>query len=372
MDAKKLDSIKEYYDKIHGSVPLNENQAIEKVCKIYQEVMNVQELTVEIRQGIAEKYRLLNSHNLPAYYWLVEAIYVTSKKKPEKRTFKYLVGILKGWQRSGFGYSPSSEEAEIMDYIAEQTGIELGLESRKLLRTLLASYGLIKMTRIISQLKVSDGSFALALYLAELLRKNFGELSNLEDEYVYSDQPLVQQSIQENNYRHDVFQTLLSLEHHIPYLRNSHEAIKQELPPLYENSEVAAASQIQEASSTSNSPKEVSVIIDKQKAKGQKTTTKSSKYPSPRKILKEAKFVENIIAENASPMRSSEIFKRLEEKHKIVLNQRTHTSKMKSYMGYNSNIVKIGTGLYATNQMVLNNKNATEQKFIEQNETIDS
>ncbi|MGG3801230.1 hypothetical protein [Metabacillus fastidiosus] len=74
--------------------------------------------------------------------------------------------MLKNWIKYGFGHMPNQEEDEIVTYFEEVTGFEITYKARRVLQTLIGKYGVIKVTRMINELKAdTDKSLILILHL---------------------------------------------------------------------------------------------------------------------------------------------------------------------------------------------------------------
>lgn len=161
-------SLKEYYEERYGK-PSGDKETLEMLCNVFKDLMQYNFITNEVREGISEYYRLIQNRGLPAYEWMLEAFHVVSKKVSEKRNFPYVIGILRGWLKFGFGHIPSQEEEEIVDYFQEVTGTEVSSDTRQILQNLMGRYGVVRMTRVISSLPKEKESLDLSKIMAELL-----------------------------------------------------------------------------------------------------------------------------------------------------------------------------------------------------------
>ncbi|WP_027417064.1 hypothetical protein [Aneurinibacillus terranovensis] len=167
--------VSDYYIRRYGK-PANDNEAIELLADIFKELMDSQTVTMEIKDGIADYYHILLNRDVPAFEWMVEAFHVTSKKDSHKRNFPYVCGMLRQWLKHGYGHIPSQEEEDIINYFEEVSGEETTMEARWLIKKYMATYGAIKVTRMIGSLhKSNDVSYIMALVLGELLQIKFGD-----------------------------------------------------------------------------------------------------------------------------------------------------------------------------------------------------
>lgn len=168
MTEAQVIEINQYYEKRYGT-PKNDQEALDTLARVYQELFK-EDPPQEIKDGIAEYYRLLQCRGLPAYSWILEALHVTSKKEDGKRNFSYAVGMLRMWMRYGFGHIPNQEEDDVVDYFEEVTGQEVTIQARRVIQQLLGEYGCIKTTKAIAELHhKEDLSLILALHLKSLL-----------------------------------------------------------------------------------------------------------------------------------------------------------------------------------------------------------
>lgn len=171
-------SLREYYEEKYGK-PNGDKETLDVLCNIFKDLMQYNFITSEVREGVSEYYRLIQNRGLPAYEWILEAFHVVSKKNVEKRNFPYVIGMLRGWLKFGFGHMPSQEEVEIVDYFQEVTGTEVSYETRQMLQNMMGRYGVIRMTRMISSLSNEwenvDLSKIRAEQLSELLADKYSE-----------------------------------------------------------------------------------------------------------------------------------------------------------------------------------------------------
>lgn len=161
-------SLKEYYEERYGK-PNGDRETLDVLYDIFKELMHYNFVTAEVKEGISEYYRLIQNRGLPAYEWILEAFHVVSKKSVEKRNFPYVIGMLRGWLKFGFGHIPSQEEEEIVDYFQEVTGTEVSSDTRQLLQNMMGRYGVLKMTRMISSLPKEKDNLDLSKVMAEKL-----------------------------------------------------------------------------------------------------------------------------------------------------------------------------------------------------------
>jgi hypothetical protein len=167
-----IDEIKQletYYEKEYGK-PKDDNDAIEILQRVYRNKVRHSISTIEIRQGIAEYYRVLATKGLPAFVWMLEAIHSLAKKNPNKQTFPYMIGMIRQWMIHGFGHMPSQEEDEVTNYFLEITCLpEASVNAKRIIKNLMGTYGIVKLTRSIGEL--NDGmSLDLSLLFAEQLK----------------------------------------------------------------------------------------------------------------------------------------------------------------------------------------------------------
>lgn len=151
MRQDQINSMTKHYHEKYGT-PTDDRDAIYKLTTIYKELFE-EVPAQDIKDGIAEYYRILENRELPAYLWIVECLHITSKKDKSKRTFRYCVGMLRSWMKYGFGHIPNQEEDELAEYFEEVTGFDMDYRARRILQTMMGKYGLVKVTRMISDLK---------------------------------------------------------------------------------------------------------------------------------------------------------------------------------------------------------------------------
>jgi len=166
-----MNNLFDYYNQKYP-LPKNDVEAINTIIRVYQ--TEIGDCNEKIGEGIGEIYRELLGKGQPAYYWFLEAIHRTSKKKEEKRSFGYIVGTLRNWSLYGFGNTLTGEEEEVYDFFMEVTGTQLTSESRKFISHLMGTYGALKLMRSIAALREVDAS----LMYAELLRRVTAEKYN--------------------------------------------------------------------------------------------------------------------------------------------------------------------------------------------------
>jgi hypothetical protein len=155
--------------------PDSDAAAIAALGDIFRDLMG--HVTVEIRDGIGEYYRILSNRGLPAYEWLLEAFHVASKKEDHKRNFPYVVGMIRCWMKYGFGHIPSQEEEEVVSYFEEVIGKEVTPQARLIIQHLMGVYGAIKVTRMIGYLeRDQDRSILMAQALRHLLEEKFPDV----------------------------------------------------------------------------------------------------------------------------------------------------------------------------------------------------
>lgn len=174
MTDKQAQSLREYYAKKYGT-PKNDEEALEILNDVYKELIQ-SNFTLEEKEGISEYYRIISGRNLPAFEWLLEAFHVVSKKNSDKRNFGYIVGMIRTWLKYGFGHIPNSEEAEVIDYFEEISGVPITLEARLIIENLMGRFGAIAVTRMIGSLKDNaDISVLMAKLLKELIEVRYDD-----------------------------------------------------------------------------------------------------------------------------------------------------------------------------------------------------
>lgn len=172
MTNDQIISMSQYYTSKYGT-PKDDNDAIYKLVSIYKDLFG-DIPTQEVKEGIGEYFRILTNRELPAYLWILESLHVTSKKDKSKRNFPYCVGMLRTWMKYGFGHIPNQEEEELAEYFHEVTGFDVSFKARRVLQTLMGKYGLIKVTRMINELKdETDKSLLLMLQLQSMMDEKF-------------------------------------------------------------------------------------------------------------------------------------------------------------------------------------------------------
>lgn len=155
--------------------PDNDAEAIVRLGDIFKDLMG--HISIEIRDGIGEYYRILSNRGLPAYEWLLEAFHVASKKEDHKRNFPYVVGMIRCWMKYGFGHIPSQEEEEVVSYFEEVTGTEVTPQARLVIQYLMGTYGAIKVTRMIGSLERDrDLSYLMVQVLKHSLEEKFPDV----------------------------------------------------------------------------------------------------------------------------------------------------------------------------------------------------
>lgn len=175
MSPSELEALKKTYDERHGLKPSSDYDSIRKLHAAYCSVMAVETMTQEEKDGIGDYYRRIKQMGEPAYYWVLDAIYVTSRKGQAKRKFEYFIGILKTWMKYGYGYVPSSENEEIVEYFEETVEEQLPDSLRHIISELMANFGAVQVTRMIGSLKSYSKSHAYVLLLKELLHEKYAD-----------------------------------------------------------------------------------------------------------------------------------------------------------------------------------------------------
>jgi hypothetical protein len=173
---KQMQSLQEFYFEKYGE-PKNDIEAVRLLGTAYKELIG--NLSSDTQEGIAEYYRIIANRGLPAFHWMVESFHVVSKKAGDKKTFNYVVGMLRSWLKNGFGHIPSTEEDDVVRFMQEVIGCELSVEARQVVQTLLGLYGATKTSFMLNGLKDVDYSYFMALSLRDLLANKFGEINPL-------------------------------------------------------------------------------------------------------------------------------------------------------------------------------------------------
>ncbi|QNR70480.1 hypothetical protein IAQ67_28640 (plasmid) [Paenibacillus peoriae] len=154
--------------------PKTDSEAIETLILVFKDILGDGSISNDVKDGIGEYFRILANRNLPAFEWLLEAFHVASKKEDHKRNFPYVVGMVRYWMKFGFGHIPAQEEEEVISYFEEVTGVGVTPRSRMLIQNLMATYGSIKVTIMISDLNVNkDISVLMAQLLKEYLDNKY-------------------------------------------------------------------------------------------------------------------------------------------------------------------------------------------------------
>lgn len=155
--------------------PSDDSEAIAQLGDIFNDLMGY--VSDDVREGIGEYYRILSNRSLPAFEWILEAMHVASKKGDQKRNFPYVVGMIRRWMKYGFGYIPSQEEEEVVDYFEEVTGMEVTTKARTVIQHLMGTYGAIKVTRMIGSLS-KDRDYYMACILKQLLEEKYSDTTS--------------------------------------------------------------------------------------------------------------------------------------------------------------------------------------------------
>lgn len=163
-------NLKNTYDNLYG-IQESQEQELSTITLAYKKEMK--ELTPEIERGIGETYREYLSKGAPVYYWMLEAIHSTSKKAVSKRSLNYVIGMLRNWSQYGFGSTKTSEEIELFDYFMEVTGVDMSPEARQVLISSMTKYGILKLMRVMPELKDVDVSLFYSQCLVRCLERKF-------------------------------------------------------------------------------------------------------------------------------------------------------------------------------------------------------
>lgn len=186
MTNQQITQLEAYYEKQYGK-PHDDNEAIVLLQNTYSNLVRFSTLTEDVKQGIAEYYRIVAAKGLPAYLWLMEAIHSLAKKNANKQSFPYMVGIIRQWLIHGFGHMPSREEDDVTCYFLETTCLPgASIEAKKIIKNLMGTYGVVKLTRTIGELNANanlDLSKIFAEHLKEILDKKYIDTSADSKEY---------------------------------------------------------------------------------------------------------------------------------------------------------------------------------------------
>lgn len=144
--------------RVHGEAPDN---PIEALYTLFMDKMESNRITSQEKEGIGEYYRIIESRGLPAYQWMVEAINVLGKKDRQKRNIRYLVGIIRGWLKFGFGHLPSQEERDVVDFFEDVIGQEASQEAIHMIKQAMGKYGVVKLTRAIAKVETDKGLYMM-------------------------------------------------------------------------------------------------------------------------------------------------------------------------------------------------------------------
>jgi len=157
---EKITEIVKRYEEIHPR-PASHKESVAYLTSLYDGFATqdgYDPLTESERQGLGEYYRMyLNTGEV--FYILIEAIYRHRKKGPEKRYFRYLIGILKNWRSFGVGNDPTSEQRRLAEFF-EKLGIHLSPEQNDELSGYLTKYG----------------PFAVGIAAGRLANRNYAEM----------------------------------------------------------------------------------------------------------------------------------------------------------------------------------------------------
>jgi hypothetical protein len=323
LNKEQFDSLKEHYDTLYGEEPLTDKEVIERLDNVFHKVMHSANLS-DLKQRIAEQYRWLKSQGVPAYYWMLEAFHVTSKKKYGKRTFNYAVGMLRNWLRYGFGYMPTQEENELVEYLEEMIDMELSYESKRLLKQYMSHFGTIKVTRMIGTISKKDISYAVTLLLGDLLQQKFSDTIVLNKKDITLLKTITK--LQEENTE--------KIEPNPTVTKNtSHKIPEVSVSTVVTNHEDFTKTEVKEDN--------IINVIEEDKKKPMKISKKLNEQ-----IQTESSLTEVILLEHSQPMRVSQLFKKLND-YGVKINKHSMTSKLKTYMKYNPSIYRTEEGLYS-------------------------
>lgn len=166
-----FESLETYYDERYNK-PKNDHEALVVLWTVYKKEMKHFDAT--IKDGIAETYREMKSKGIPAFYWFLEAIHRTSKKKQIKHSYSYIVGMLRNWVLYGFGNTMTSEEEEVFTFFAEMADVEMSNDARHAVSALMGKYGSFKLMRVMHQLAAVDKGVLMADMLNRMMIERFG------------------------------------------------------------------------------------------------------------------------------------------------------------------------------------------------------
>lgn len=164
--------LRETYDKKYGEKPDSEFESLCKIHGIYGHVMGLDVTKGEIEE-LNRIYKTISGTGSPAYYWIIEAIHIASRRSEVKDKFDYIIGTLRKWLNNGYGYMPSSEEAEIIDYFEEVVGEDMPDSHKYLVADLMNGYGSVAVTRAIGSLSQHSKSYAFLTLLRDILQDRY-------------------------------------------------------------------------------------------------------------------------------------------------------------------------------------------------------
>lgn len=172
MRDEDFELLKKTYDLKHGVQPSSDYESIRVLHSLYSSMIDPV-MSQEEKDGIGHYYRSIKGRNEPAYYWILDAIYIVSRKSNTKKKFGYFVSILKNWMKYGYGYIPSDELSEIISYFEETTNTEVPDQMRKSFNELLSTFGAVGVTRMVGSLRDYDPAHAFFLLLKEVLSERY-------------------------------------------------------------------------------------------------------------------------------------------------------------------------------------------------------
>lgn len=156
---EKIMAIKARYEQEYP-LPASHKEAVALLIEVYEKFAlkdGLPLLNESQKQGMGEYYGVFVNAGAP-FYILLEAIYRHSHKHPHKRSFEYLVGMLKNWRVYGVCNDPTSEQRSVQSYF-ESRGLFLSQEQHDEIGGYLTNFG----------------GFNLGVVLGGIVLENFAE-----------------------------------------------------------------------------------------------------------------------------------------------------------------------------------------------------
>lgn len=97
-------------------------------------------------KGLYELYYFCKSRNVDAVKYIIDAIDVFSRKDDDtKKSFGYLVSIVRNWINMGYGHMPTKEDQQLFDIFESILNIKLSMTAKSKLVSLMSSYGMLNL-----------------------------------------------------------------------------------------------------------------------------------------------------------------------------------------------------------------------------------